>query len=76
MKATHRGYEITVTREKCLGGWPLLYYSVCRIEDGWYAVDSFEDSGHTVRELVGHMKARIDAELAEDDPWMEAEETR
>lgn len=70
--ANYRGYEINVTREKCLGGWALLYYSIFRVSDGWLALDSFEDSGHTVRELVGHMKARIDAELAEDDPWMEA----
>jgi hypothetical protein len=73
MKATHRGYEISVTREKCLGGWSLLYYSIFRIEDGYEALSSFEDSGHTVREVVGHMKQRIDNELAEDDPWLERE---
>jgi len=65
----YRGYEINVTRERSLGGDMLLYYQVVRNSDGWFALDSFEDSDHTVRELVGHMKARIDAELEEDDPW-------
>jgi hypothetical protein len=74
MKAHHRGYEINVTREKCLGGWSMLYYSILRESDGWVVVESFEDSGHTVRELVRYMKERIDAELAEDDPWMEQTE--
>lgn len=74
MKATYRGYEISVTREKCLGGWSMIYYSIVRSEDGYVPVESFEDSGHTVREVVGHMKERIDNELAEDDPWMESEE--
>jgi hypothetical protein len=71
MRTTYRGYEIKVTREKCLGGWSMLYYYVMRLEDGWFAVDSFEDSAETVRGMIGHMKNRIDNELAEDDPWME-----
>jgi hypothetical protein len=74
MIVKYRGYEIEVKREECLGGWPLLYYSVYRIEDGWCAIESFEDSDETVRDMVGHMKARIDNELAECDPWMEQAE--
>lgn len=73
MKSRYRGYEINVTREQCLGGWDLLYYSVFRAKDGWCALDSFSDSDHTVREMIGHLKERIDAELLEDDPWMEKE---
>lgn len=71
MKSRHRGYEIDVHRGECLGGWSLLYYSVIRESDGYIAVESFEDSAETVRDMVKNMKARIDAELAEDDPWME-----
>lgn len=74
MKTTYHGYEIEVNREKCLGGWDLLYYSIIRLEDQWIVVDSFEDSDETVRDMIKHMKARIDNELAEDDPWMERAE--
>lgn len=71
MKSTYRGHEITVTREKCLGGWAMLYFSIFRVSDGYCCEDSFEDSDHTVRELHGHLKARVDNELAEADPWCE-----
>jgi hypothetical protein len=72
--AHHRGYEIDVHRDRCLGGWTLLYYTVIRQEDGYIAVESFEDSAETVRDMVRHMKDRIDAELATDDPWLERAE--
>lgn len=52
----------------------LLYYSVFRINDGYCAVESFEDSDETVRDKVKQMKERIDNELSEDDPWMERAE--
>lgn len=71
MIAHHRGHTIDVRREESLGGDMLLYYAVVRDSDGYCCVDSFEDSDHTVRELIGHMKARVDNELAEDDPWGE-----
>lgn len=69
--ADYRGYEIIVKREKCLGGWPLLYYTIVRNSDGWLAVDAFQDSAETVRDMVKYMKERVDNELAEADPWGE-----
>lgn len=71
MKQTYRGHEISVTRERCLGGWDMLYYSVYRLSDGYCCVENFEDSDERVPDMVRHMRERIDAELAEDDPWME-----
>ena len=41
MVVTYRGHEIKVVREKCLGGWDLLYYSAFRIADGLFVVDGF-----------------------------------
>lgn len=55
----------------------MLYFTVVRESDGYFCVDSFEDSDETVRDMVKHMKARVDNELVEDDPWGErADEER
>lgn len=75
MKAEYRGHEIEVTREKCLGGWSQLYYSIFRISDGYECTSGHQDSDETVRDMVTYMKQRIDNELAEDDPWGEREES-
>lgn len=65
MKATHRGYRIEVKRERCLGGWEMLYYTITRIRDRWICLEDFEDSAETEEAKVEQLKARIDAELAE-----------
>lgn len=69
--ASYRGHRIEVSREKCLAGYSLLYYSVYREGDGYECLCSFEDSAEKVRDMVGYMKARIDDELADPDPWGE-----
>lgn len=74
MEAQYKGYRIEVVREECMAGYDLLYYSITRIEDGYDALCDYEDSAETVRDMVKHLKVRIDAELAEDDPWMEKAE--
>lgn len=71
MKVIYRGHEIDVHRAKCLGGWPMLYFSVFRVSDGYECLTSFTEGADTVRDYVGYMKERIDAELATDDPWGE-----
>jgi hypothetical protein len=69
MKTIYRGHEIDVKRERCLAGYALLYYSVFRVGD-WYEVTSgYEDSAETVRDMVGHMKARVDAEIADGETF-------
>lgn len=69
MKAKHRGHTIDVHRERCLGGWSQLYFSVFRDSDGYECLSSFEDSAETVRDKVKQLKERIDAELKETYPW-------
>lgn len=76
MKAIHRGHEIDVKRSRCMGGWPMLYYSIFRISDGHECTSGCTTETSTVRAYVGYMKDRIDAELAEDDPWGEKAESK
>lgn len=73
MKTKYRGYEIDVTREKCMGGWSQLYFSAFS-EDGRECITDFEDSSETVRDKVSQLKTRIDAEESSDDPWGFGEE--
>lgn len=58
MKTTYRGCKIEVTRDKCLGGWDLLFFNVF---DGNYEVTSgFSESCDTVRELIKGLKEVVD----------------
>jgi hypothetical protein len=68
MKVKYKGHEISVNREKCMGGWSTLYYSVFS-DEGRECLTSFEDSAETVKDKVAQLKDRIDNELASDDPW-------
>lgn len=69
MKTEYRGHEIEVKRERCMGGWTMLYYSIFRISDGYECTSGCTEDTSPVRTYVGYMKERVDAELAEDDPW-------
>ena len=74
MKAEHRGYEIDVRRAKCMGGWSMLYYSIFRLSDGYECISGCTEDSSPVRTYVGYMKERIDAELADPNPWGETVE--
>jgi hypothetical protein len=71
VKTVYKGYEIDVHRDKCLGGWSQLYYSIFRISDGFECLSSFEDSAETIRSMIKNLKERIDNEENEADPWGE-----
>lgn len=71
MKAKYRGHEISVWREKCLAGYPLLYYSIFRCSDGYECTSGYSEGSDKVSDFMGYMKERIDAELADADPWLE-----
>jgi hypothetical protein len=58
MKVTYRGCEIEVTREKCLGGWDVVYFSV--FDDGFEVTSGFSESSDTVREFIKDMKKIVD----------------
>jgi len=71
MKINYRGHTIEVCREKCLGGWELLYYNVFRISDGLECINDFEDSAEKVRDKIKQLKECVDEELAQKNPWKE-----
>lgn len=58
MKTIYKGCEIEVTRDQCLGGWEMLFFSVF---DGNYEVTSgFSESSETVREFIKGLKELVD----------------
>jgi len=71
MKVEYKGHDIEVNREQCLAGYKLLYWSIFRVGDGFECASGYEDSAETVRDKIQHLRERVDAELEEDDPWME-----
>lgn len=73
MRINHRGYEINVTQELSMSGEVLLFWSIFRELDGYECDSGFSYGTESVEEYTELMKQRIDAELSEDDPWMERE---
>lgn len=71
MRVVHRGHEIDVKRDRCMGGWSQLYVSIFRVSDGHECLSFHTDDASPVRDYVGYMKERVDAELADADPWGE-----
>lgn len=71
MRVVYRGHEIDVKRERCMGGQALLYYSVFRLSDSHECTSGFTEDTSPVSTYVRYMKARVDAELADADPWGE-----
>ena len=69
MKVEYRGHEIEVKRERCLGGWSMLYYSIMLY--GYECLSNFEDSAEKVATMIKYLKQRVDAELSEEMPWGE-----
>lgn len=60
MKTKYKGFEIDVKREKSLGGWSQLYFSIFRISDGFEVMSSFSDSDDTVKDMTGYLKDIVD----------------
>jgi hypothetical protein len=71
LREVHRDHEILLSREECQGGWELLYYSIFRQSDGYECDSGFTEDESDLPTYMGYMRDRIDAELAEDDPWGE-----
>lgn len=65
MKVNYRGFEIDAHREKCMAGYPLLYFYVMRKSDGFFVEDAFTEGSDTVRDYIGYMKDRVDGFIAD-----------
>jgi hypothetical protein len=75
MKAAYKGHEIDVKRERAMGGWQSIYYSIFRQSDRYECMSGFSAEDRTpIAQFMRLMKERVDAELAERNPWMEFEE--
>lgn len=64
MKTAYKGFELDAKREQCLAGYPLVYYSIFRISDGWEFDSGFYDTADTVRSVINDMKATVDDYIA------------
>lgn len=58
MKTTYRGCEIEVTRDRCLGGWSVLFFSV--FDDGLEITSGFSETSDTVRAFAKGLKEVVD----------------
>lgn len=74
MTRKYKGYTLEAKRERCMGGYYLLYYSIFRDIDGYECLCSYEDSSEKVVDKIKQLKERVDNEHLEEDPWCEKEE--
>lgn len=74
MKVNYKGFEITAEREKSLGGWDNLYYTVMRISDGWFMHDSFTEDSSKIRDFIGYLKENVDSYYENPSEWEDEEE--
>lgn len=58
--STYRDFEIDVRREKALGGWCCLYYTVTNDSEGITIADSFSESEDTLKDFIEDMKNLVD----------------
>lgn len=71
MKVNYMGHRITVERDRCRGGWELLYWSIARLDDATLLANGQAQTENTIPEQIEALKERITDELATDDPWGE-----
>lgn len=55
MKTHYRGFELEAKREKCLGGYPLLYFTIYSNE-GREWVCNYEDSDEKIIDKIDDLK--------------------
>ena len=58
MKGTYKGCEIEVTREKCLGGWDMIFYSI--FDEGYEVKSGYYDTEDSVKTIYNDMKLTVD----------------
>lgn len=58
MKIFYKGCEIEATRDKCLGGWDMIFFSV--FDDGFEVTSGFSESSETIIECIKGLKEIVD----------------
>lgn len=71
MKVTYRGCELKATREKCLGGWKMAFYSAFDLSDGYEIVSAYSDGNDTLQSFIDDMKRIVDEYLADPERYIE-----
>jgi len=59
MKVQYKNYEIEVTKEKCLAGYDMIFYSIFN-EGGFEVTSSFTESEDTIKSIVEDCKEIVD----------------
>ena len=70
MQETYRGFFIEATKEECLAGHEMLYYSVYD-KEGHEMIASFEDSEETISDKIKQLKECIDDMIENPGNWYE-----
>lgn len=60
MKRIYRGFEIEAKREKSLGGWEQIYYTIISEDETLTLEDSFYDSEDKVLDFINGLKNVVD----------------
>lgn len=60
MKILYRGFEIDTHREKCMAGYPLLYFYIMREVDGFFLEDCYTEGSDPCRFTISELKKRVD----------------
>ena len=58
MKCKYKGYDLEVTREKCLGGWDMAYRTAYL--DGCEVVCDFSNTEDRLSTIMADLKKEID----------------
>lgn len=60
MKEVYKGFEITISREECLGGWENTYWTIIRQSDLWIFEDDFTEGNDSLETIMEFLKAHVD----------------
>lgn len=71
MLVEYKGFDLEVTREKCLGGWNMLYYSIFRKSDLWELASGFWDTKDSIKEGIKSCKSIVEDYLKNPEDYEE-----
>ena len=69
MKIVYKGCEIEATKEKCLGGWDMIFFSV--FDDGFEVTSGFSESSDSVRDFINGLKVIVDDYIENPEEYSE-----
>ncbi|PPB12962.1 hypothetical protein ACLMAB_06040 [Brevibacillus laterosporus] len=70
MKVKYKEFALEASREKSLGGWSALYYTIYT-PTGYELVSSFEDSDEKVKDKIEQLKEIVDDYLVNPQNYVE-----